>query len=181
MTSQKVHFLGGFDSYNFRSIVDARKLLDDEPGEVQDPFMRNFNSAADFEKYVDDAEELDLKTRLEIAKKYPNAEEVYERLRRQCCGNQNDADVVLTTAHKVKGQEFRHVHVLSDFLDVPGLVKKAQSKKDRTPVRAEELNLLYVAITRTLEKLSIAPDLVLSEDTISKFNRLVARGKIELY
>ena len=181
LTTKRVHFLGGFDSYNFRSIVDARKLLDGKPREVQDPFMKNFSSAQAFMQYVDEANEADLKARLEIAKERPDAEEVYHYLRDNCVERQSAADIILTTAHKVKGQEFCGVTILDDFFDVNAAVKKAQSKKDTTKIRAEELNLLYVAITRTLRDLHVSPEFVVPEETISKFRQLVARGKIELY
>jgi len=178
LKNQNVHFLGGFDHFKFRSIVDARKLLDGKPGEVQDPFMRNFKSAEDFVRYVEEAEEFDLKTRLEIARSRPDAERVYNYLRENCVKSQSAADSVLTTAHKVKGQEFRRVHILGDFLDVSEVVGKARKKK--VELRAEELNLLYVAITRTLEHLVIPPGFLLDEDTISKFRYFVNKGNIEL-
>jgi superfamily I DNA/RNA helicase len=175
----RVHFLGGFDSYHFQAIVDARKLLNNSPGKLQDPFMRRFGSATDFEEYVDEAGELDLKTRLEIAKKHPRAEELYRSLRDNCVASQQDADIVVTTAHKAKGQEFGCVAIMGDFLDLGDVLFQAGSaKKVRVP--REELNLLYVAITRTQDRLHLDRKYILDRDILTRIAKLMREGRIEL-
>ncbi|MFL1706614.1 UvrD-helicase domain-containing protein [Campylobacter sp. MOP7] len=56
------------------------------------------------------------------------------------------ADIILLTAHKAKGLEFFNVEIANDF----ALIKHAE---------AEEKNLLYVAMTRVIEKLKPNADL----------------------
>ena len=51
-----------------------------------------------------------------------------------------EADVVLATAHKAKGCEWRSVRLADDFF-----------APDERPYPREEANLLYVAVTRAMD------------------------------
>jgi len=179
LTRNRVHFLGGFDSYNFQAIVDARKLLDNSPEKLWDPFMRRFESAVDFEEYVDEAGELDLKTRLEIAKKHTRAEELYRTLRNNCVASQQEADIVVTTAHKAKGQEFGSVDIRGDFLDLDEVLRQT-GFQEKIRISREELNLLYVAITRTQGQLDLDRKYILDRDMLTRISKLIQAGRIEL-
>lgn len=176
----RVHFLGGFDSYNFQAIVDARKLLDRSGEKLRDPFMRRFSSAEEFVVYVEEANELDLKSRLEIAKKHTQAEEIYRFLRANCVSRQQDADIVVTTAHKAKGQEFESVDVMGDFLDLGECLRQSASGR-RMRVSREELNLLYVALTRTQNRLNLDSRYILDGDMLVRISKMIRSGRIELY
>jgi superfamily I DNA/RNA helicase len=57
---------------------------------------------------------------------------------------EDDADLVISTAHKAKGREWSHVR-LTDDLDV--------DRDDEAGLPLEELRLLYVAVTRAREEL----------------------------
>ena len=57
------------------------------------------------------------------------------------------ADVILTTAHKSKGLEFVAVEIADDFKEI----EKAEE---------EEINILYVAVTRATHELQLNRDLI---------------------
>lgn len=59
--------------------------------------------------------------------------------------SEQNADVVLSTAHKAKGREWSKVKLANDFRD--------SESKAYTP---EETNLLYVAATRAIDKLDVS-------------------------
>jgi superfamily I DNA/RNA helicase len=61
------------------------------------------------------------------------------------------ADVVISTAHKGKGREWRSVKIADDF---------AACQSDGTTIPEAELRLFYVAITRAKDELSIDPELL---------------------
>lgn len=61
--------------------------------------------------------------------------------------------VILTTAHKSKGLEFDNVKIADDF--------KFSESENLLKIPEQELNLLYVAITRTKKKLML-PDILLN-------------------
>ncbi len=56
----------------------------------------------------------------------------------------NDADVIISTAHKAKGLEWDTVKLADDFPDP----MRWDKKEEKWKVREDELNLLYVAATR---------------------------------
>lgn len=57
----------------------------------------------------------------------------------------SDPRVILTTAHRSKGQEFKQVQLMPDFDDVIDRAAKSPGRWDA------EINLLYVACTRAIE------------------------------
>jgi F-box protein 18 (helicase) len=72
---------------------------------------------------------------------------------------EDEARIIVSTAHKAKGREWNHVIVLDDF--VTPLVLRARLAKKRMKENDynQEINLLYVTLTRAIETLSISPDL----------------------
>lgn len=59
---------------------------------------------------------------------------------------EEEADVILSTVHKIKGREWAKVQLAGDFTAIPG----------DPDVNPEELRLLYVAVTRAQEALDIS-------------------------
>jgi len=60
--------------------------------------------------------------------------------------DEDDCDVVISTAHKAKGREWPSIRLTDDFM-----------KKDR--LNPSELRLLYVAVTRAKSSISLSPAL----------------------
>jgi ATP-dependent exoDNAse (exonuclease V) beta subunit len=80
--------------------------------------------------------------------------------------DRNKAEMIFSTVHRSKGMEYDVVYLVNDFLN-EGKLKdlKEKHKSDKTvvfdPARlSEEINLLYVAITRTRNKLYIPETLL---------------------
>lgn len=109
--------------------------------------LKHYESYKDLLDAVDDED--DLRTYVDVVEKYG------ERLRplfgsrsRVIVFSASDANVILTTTHKVKGETFRNVRLANDFVELG-------KKKRLTKNRIEELNILYVAITRAREMLEL--------------------------
>lgn len=75
-----------------------------------------------------------------------------ELLAKACRFSEEEAQVILSTAHKAKGRQWSQVCIDADFL--PRFEEKSQ------PCLSEELNLLYVACTRARERLELPADLL---------------------
>lgn len=67
------------------------------------------------------------------------------RILGRCAKREDEADVVLSTAHKSKGRQWEHVALAGDFPD--------PEKRDPSP---EELRLVYVAATRAQKSLDVS-------------------------
>jgi hypothetical protein len=72
---------------------------------------------------------------------------------------EDEARIIVSTAHKAKGREWRHVIVLDDFVTPLALRARLAKKRMKEIDYNQEINLLYVTLTRAIETLSISPDL----------------------
>jgi len=75
-----------------------------------------------------------------------------------------EADVLFTTVHKAKGLEFNEVKLHSDFTELT----VDQTLKDPSKIEPEEINILYVAVTRAKKKLELNEDLEYFEKLVPK-------------
>jgi superfamily I DNA/RNA helicase len=81
---------------------------------------------------------------------------VLEKLSRLHQAREEDAHIIVSTAHKAKGREFETVVVLDDFELPSTQVKRRQSSPARTAEADQMINLLYVACTRAAGRLFLA-------------------------
>lgn len=80
-------------------------------------------------------------------------------LRRRHRSNEDEARFIVSTAHKAKGREWDHVVVLDDFPTMFKLRQWLGRKRIERHEYDQEINLLYVTMTRAIETLSISTDL----------------------
>ncbi len=139
---KKIYFEGGITGYNFNVITDIVQLKNRQLNKIYNATVKKFKHIDEFEEYTEQTEEQQLKTALKLAKKhntyiYVMLNEIKENLAK----HKENADYILTTAHKSKGQEYGMVELLSGFniLD-----------KETKVMNEDEANLLYVAITRAV-------------------------------
>lgn len=150
--NKKIGFVGGIEGYRFNRIRDAFYLYDRRTGEIQDPYIRSFGSFPAMESYAREVEDFEIAALGKVVKQY-NARipRLVESIRKNVM-NPQQADILLTTAHKAKGLEWSCVRLADDF---PSLVAGDEIiKKDR--LEADEFNLIYVAMTRAMDSLSFA-------------------------
>lgn len=143
----RFHLIGGVASYPFDRLVDVHHLLTGRLGAVRDGFLRRQRTAARLEAYAAEVDDKELLMLLKVAREHgAQTPELVSRLQAEATEGARDAQVCLTTAHRAKGLEFEQVVLADDFpsfISDEGLAQRAD-----TPERAQELNLLYVAVTR---------------------------------
>lgn len=79
-----------------------------------------------------------------------------------------DANVILTTAHKSKGQEWAHVQLGDDFATERRIKNLQVGRYSFDDPTVEEITLLYVALTRAQLSLDI-PDQILESFSLDKY------------
>ena len=150
-TKSKVAVVGKIDGA-IAKIYSAYFLSTNAPDKVKDPEIKQYDS---WEELVD------------LSKKHDNFElimitdfvtehgkdipKLLRQLDSSCTYPEKDADVILTTAHKAKGREFDQVKIDEDF--DRRFLKDGEVNSD---VQHEEINLLYVALTRAILKLEVS-------------------------
>jgi superfamily I DNA/RNA helicase len=186
LDQMKIYYQGGFEGYQFEILKDINLLRNQRPELAQDPFIKKFKSLADLEFYVQKAEDTAMKIRLAVEKKYGNkVHEIFDALRRRAAPNEMAADLVITTAHKAKGQEFNQVFLLRDFIELTevldrGSRAKPQKEESKPIVSREEFQILYVAITRTFGQLEVPSSYLIEDHMINQFFQLVRQQRVVL-
>lgn len=112
-----VHWVGGIDRYRLDLLEDARKLSIHKHHEVQDRFMsHNFSSWSEYEQVAYATGDAEMTTIVKLVDEYGDSiPEIVCGLKKAACRSSDEAQVVLTTAHRAKGLEFDQVKVGEDF------------------------------------------------------------------
>lgn len=116
-----------------RFVKAAQRLMGG--GKVEHEDLIPFKTWGDVQAYVQEAEGRDLKVMVNMIDTY-GCDEILN----VCAAsvNEEDADLVVSTAHKSKGREWDHVRIANDF----------RAPEEGELPRKEEMMLAYVAVTR---------------------------------
>jgi len=165
-------FLGGVENYNFSDIMDVWRLRYGQKSEIQNPFLRRFRDYVQLREYAEKVNDLEILARCQVVEDFKEmVPEFIARLRAEAVP-ETAAKVTFTTAHKSKGLEWDSVVLAEDFdnlmSEINGLprtreiqYKWMQGKPERVAdvIETEEINLIYVAMTRAKQTLYLAEDM----------------------
>lgn len=127
-------------------MLDVFHLYNHERAAIRDPRVKVFKTWAELEMNYDILDDIELKKSFRFVERYgQDIPAIIKMVQKVCVPNEEQSDVVLTTGHQSKGREWQNVRIAGDFFD---------SLRSQAP---EELNLLYVAITRTISQLEVPP------------------------
>ncbi|REE02196.1 UvrD-helicase domain-containing protein [Marinoscillum furvescens] len=168
-TIESVYFEGHFNSYTYAdeggSVFDVLNLYLGNRKGIRDPQMKAFQDFSQLEEFVDNGAQPTLKGILEIVKKYGrDLPSLIKELKAAhvTAEDKMKADRIYSTVHKAKGMEYDEVTLLGDFLGeekLKELLRRGDVELD--PARViEDINVLYVAATRTQNKLIIPEEMV---------------------
>ncbi len=146
------YFVGGIGGYRFNDFVDAYFF---KRGKKPDnPLFAGFQGWGDFMRVAHHTEDPELKGIMGIIFRCESKEidlpQVVKQIRAGAARRISDADLVLCTAHKSKGLEFP-VGCLAD--DFPSLYEAKANGR----LTEDEVNLMYVAITRFTDRAFLPP------------------------
>jgi len=151
-------FIGGVANYKFDTILDAYHLYSNQRGLIKDKMIASFPSYADMVSYAKDLDDKEVNALIKIVEAYGhNIPDLVERICREAVAAPTGNEILMTTAHKSKGLEFLDVFLTDDFTD---MTAEMDNKGRLIPPDREEINLLYVAMTRALRGISIHPSMM---------------------
>lgn len=126
----------------------------------------NFNNFDDVEAYINEIQSTELLTANKLQKRLGG--KLYNLKNEAKNQNKSKSTIFFTTAHTSKGLEFGHVELMQDFPDINELMntngfKNALHLLDEAKIQntiakeiIQEINLLYVAVTRAIHSLDIS-------------------------
>jgi len=162
-----IYFEGNINSYTYAddgtSLYDVLNLQNGNLDKVNDKVVKSMRNLDELEEYIEKTEDVQLATMVEIVKEYGN--EIFaimKKLKALHVGDEHrhKAEMIFSTVHRAKGMEYDTVYLVNDFIaeeKLKELNKKEEADVDRL---MEEVNLLYVAVTRTKGQLNIPETLV---------------------
>ena len=162
---QNIYFEGNFHSYTYAedgaSLYDVLNLANNKRRLIRDKLIQGMQSMKELEDYIAKTEDLELGMMVEIVKEYGNEiPAIIKTMKEKHLSNDDkeQAEMIFSTVHRCKGMEYDSVELAADFINEEKLKKTIiELKKANLGFTKlnEEINLLYVAITRTKNRLSI--------------------------
>jgi superfamily I DNA/RNA helicase len=170
--SSKIYFEGNIHSYTYAddgtSLYDVLNLYNGKHDLIKDPMLKSLNKIVDLENYIEKTEDATLSMLVEVVKKYGNdIPGILKKLKDKHVADKEKAAFIFSTVHRCKGLEYDTVQLANDFI-TEEKIAQLSSDVGLSPLTIarlqEEINVLYVAITRTRNRLYIAEHLL--PDTI---------------
>ena len=168
-----IYFEGNINSYTYAeegaSLYDVLNLYNGKRSLIRDALIHKMKDLAELEEYIDKTEDVQLGMMVEIVKEYGNdIPGIIKTIKEKHIEDdaKENAEMIFSTVHRCKGMEYDAVQIVNDFITEEKLNKLVKdNKKDALLYHKlnEEINLLYVAITRTRHSIHI-PDVLVPED-----------------
>lgn len=162
---ERIYFEGHINSYIYAedgaSLYDVLNLYNGKNARIKDKLLRSMQTINDLRDYINKTGDSELAILLEIVLTYKNEiPNLLNQLKQKhvSLGDKNQAQLIFSTVHRSKGMEYDEVELLNDFIQEEDLISalKDKSLNDLGKLRLnEEVNLLYVGITRAKQKLII--------------------------
>lgn len=168
-----IYFEGNIHSYTYAdegaSLYDVLNLYNGKIYLIRDSIIKTMKDLGELKEYVKNTEDAQLGMMIDIVEEYGDKiPEIIKELKQKHVGEdqKHTAQMIFSTVHRSKGMEYDAVHLVEDFITEEKLEKygdfdlldDAQISKIN-----EEINLLYVAITRTKNSIYI-PETLLPVD-----------------
>lgn len=165
-----IYFEGNINSYTYAdegaSLYDVLHLYNSDHSKIKDALIKAMNDMDELEDYIEKAEDMQLGMMVEIVKEYKNKiPGIIKAIKEKHVGDdqKEKAEMIFSTVHRCKGMEYDAVQLVNDFITEEKLVELSKDKKFVEINLAklnEEINLLYVAVTRTKNRIYIPEPLM---------------------
>lgn len=186
---KRIYFEGNIHSYTYAddgaSLYDVLNLFNSKRDRIKDPLIASMKDLDELEEYIEKTEDVQLGMMLEIVREYENEIPVLlKSLKSKHVGDEekDKAEMIFSTVHRAKGMEYDTVQLADDFITEAKLERLKSDEEQKADINIakwmEEINLLYVAITRTRNKL-VLPESLLPKAFVPSAQIQVVKTKKE--
>jgi F-box protein, helicase, 18 len=164
-----LYFEGNIHSYTYAedgaSLYDILHLFNRKRFLIRDPLIKSMRSMSDLYEYIDKTEDSQLSMMTEIVKQYGNEiPNILKKIKALHVENheKHKAQIVFSTVHRCKGMEYDTVELVPDFITEEKILKCKKGEDEEKIIEKlnEEINLLYVAVTRATCKIILPEEYV---------------------
>lgn len=164
-----VYFEGNINSYTYAdegaSLYDVLNLYNGKLHLIKDKLIMAMNDINELKEYIEKTEDAQLSMMVDIVEQYGDEiPAIIKSIKDKHVGDgeKEKAEIVFSTVHRSKGMEYDVVQVVNDFITEEKLQKLKDEELNKSKL-IEEINLLYVAITRTRNTIYIPDKLIPKE------------------
>jgi F-box protein, helicase, 18 len=168
-----IYFEGNINSYTYAdegaSLYDVLNLYNKKYHLIKDKLIKAMKDLDDLEDYIKKTEDVQLAMMVEIVREYGNKiPGIIKDIKEKHIDNDDKekAEMIFSTVHRCKGMEYDAIQLVNDFISEEKLKKLKKDKKSEeinSTKLNEEINLLYVAVTRTKNSIHIPETLMPNE------------------
>ena len=172
-----IYFEGNINSYTYAdegaSLYDVLNLYNNKHHMIRDNLIKGMKDLEELEDYIEKTEDVQLGMMVEIVKEYENEiPDIIKTIKAKHVENdqKDKAEMIFSTVHRCKGMEYDTVFLVNDFITKEKIEKMSLDKYSATYDMAklnEEINLLYVAVTRARNTLHIPEKLMPKDFSVS--------------
>lgn len=165
-----IYFEGNINSYTYAdegaSLYDILNLYNGKNRFIRDKLIKQMKDLDELENYIEKTEDVQLGLMIEIVREYGNEiPNIIKKIKAKHVENNEKAkaEMIFSTVHRSKGMEYDAIQIVNDFITEEKIEKlKADVKSEDINVSKinEEINLLYVAVTRTKNSIHIPQTLM---------------------
>lgn len=167
---KSIYFEGNINSYTYAeegaSLYDVLNLNNNKRRLITNKLIKEMKNLDELNDYIEKTDDVQLKMMVEIVKEYGNEiPGIIKAIKEKHIDNDDkeNAEMIFSTVHRCKGMEYDAIQIVNDFIceeKLGKLVTDANRDKLNFAKLNEEINLLYVAITRTKNSLYIPETIV---------------------
>jgi F-box protein, helicase, 18 len=165
-----IYFEGNINSYTYAdegaSLYDVLSLYNKKTHLIRDKLIKAMKDLDELEDYIEKTEDAQLAMMVEIVIEYGNKiPDIIKAIKEKHVNNDDKekAEMIFSTVHRCKGMEYDAIQLVNDFISIEKLENLKGDKKaeEINSVKLnEEINLLYVAVTRTKNSIHIPESLM---------------------
>jgi F-box protein 18 (helicase) len=164
-----IYFEGNINSYTYAdegaSLYDVLNLYNGNHHLVKDKLIKAMKDLVELEDYIEKTEDVQLGMMVEIVTEYGNEiPNIIKAIKEKHISNdeKEKAEMIFSTVHRCKGMEYDTIQLVGDFITEEQLEKLKEGNDGGllNDKLNEEINLLYVAITRTKNSIYIPETLM---------------------
>lgn len=146
----KTYWVGGSDAYALNDLMDVYFLSNGQVERIRNPRFKNeYRDYSDYIAMAEVSKDLEMLRTIKIIETYGDIPACIALIRKFEVKDEMEAIVTLTTAHRSKGLEWDDVRLGEDF---PDFLSSDMDEDEKT----DEINLLYVASTRAMQRLILS-------------------------
>ncbi|MCD4683416.1 MAG: AAA family ATPase [Bacteroidales bacterium] len=162
---KRIYFEGNISSYTYAddgaSLYDVLNLYNGKHRYIKDKLIRSMQNMDDLKEYIEKTEDVQLAMMVEIVNEYGNdIPDIIKKIKAKHIENdqKENAQMIFSTVHRSKGMEYEAIQLVNDFMTEEKLKKQCNGERNNDLLKTklnEEVNLLYVAVTRTKNSIHI--------------------------